>query len=528
MTTLTGTGALSRLALRRDRLWLAPWLFGIVILAVSTATSLAELYPTVASRMGLAATAETNPALLTLVGRGYELTTVGGLTAWRVGGFAAVIAALMNIFLVVRHTRADEDSGRTELIGSSVVGRWAALSAALVVAGLADLMLILLLTAGLFAVGGLPITGSLALATAIGLTGAVFAGITAITAQLATTARGANGAAGTLLGVAFLIRAAGDLADNGLGWLSPLGWVARLRAFAGERWWVLVLFGAVLLVTSAWSFFLAQRREYGAGLLPPKGGRTAAARSLSGPLGLAWRLQRASILAWCLGFAVVGASLGAVARDVGDLLRDSPGLVELVRQLGGADVLADAYLTTTYGLMGLLAAGFVVSSVLRLRQEEAGGCADAMLATPMHRVRWALGHTLVAAVGASLMLATIGTISGLIHGAQIGDVGGALGRLTIAALAQAPAVWVIAAVTVLLVGWVPRAAAAAWGVVLACLAVGQFGGILRLPTGLIEASPFGHVPGVGEMSLVPVAVLTAIAVALAALGLRGLRRRDIG
>ena len=193
--------------------------------------------PTAALRAAYGTTAASNPALIAS-GRGYELSSLGGLTAWRIGLFAAVIAALMNIFLVIRHTRADEETGRTELVGSAIVGRRAALSSALTVAGLANLTLVVLLTAAL-SMNGLPLPGSLALALSIGLAGAAFACIAAVVAKCATTARGATGAASAILGVAFLVRAAGDLADNGVGWLSPIGWVTRLRPFADERWEVL-------------------------------------------------------------------------------------------------------------------------------------------------------------------------------------------------------------------------------------------------------------------------------------------------
>ena len=44
----------------------------------------------------------------------------------------------MSILLVVRHTRADEETGRAELVGAGVVGRHAPLAAALVVAAIAD------------------------------------------------------------------------------------------------------------------------------------------------------------------------------------------------------------------------------------------------------------------------------------------------------------------------------------------------------------------------------------------------------
>ena len=68
-----------------------------------------------------------------LYGRLYG-DSLGAVTAWRYGIWAAIFAALMAIFLVVRHTRADEEAGRLELVGSAAVGRLAALTAALGVA----------------------------------------------------------------------------------------------------------------------------------------------------------------------------------------------------------------------------------------------------------------------------------------------------------------------------------------------------------------------------------------------------------
>src|SRR5690625_5872328 len=51
-----------------------------------------------------------------------------------------VLAALMNIFLVIRHTRAEEQSGRAELIRASVTGRFAPLTASLLVAVITNLI----------------------------------------------------------------------------------------------------------------------------------------------------------------------------------------------------------------------------------------------------------------------------------------------------------------------------------------------------------------------------------------------------
>ena len=81
-----------------------------------------------------------NPALLFLYGR-LNGTSAGALAAWRYGVWGALFAALMSVFIVIRHSRADEEAGRLELIGSARVGRQAPLVSAIGVAALANVVI---------------------------------------------------------------------------------------------------------------------------------------------------------------------------------------------------------------------------------------------------------------------------------------------------------------------------------------------------------------------------------------------------
>ena len=132
-TPLANTGALARLAFRRDRIMLPAWVYVITAAIASNSYSLNKLYPTAADRAQLAASGGRNPALVFLYGRLWG-DSLGAVSAWRYGVWAAIFAALMSVFLVVRHTRADEEAGRLELVGSAAVGRLAALTAGLLVA----------------------------------------------------------------------------------------------------------------------------------------------------------------------------------------------------------------------------------------------------------------------------------------------------------------------------------------------------------------------------------------------------------
>jgi ABC-2 type transport system permease protein len=88
---------------------------------------------------------------------------------------------------------------------------------------------------------------------------------------------------------------------------------------------------------------------------------------------------------------------------------------------------------------------------------------------------------------------------------------------------------VVLGVAALLFGLLPRATGAAWAVVVYGFMMGTFGALMDLPDVAFDLSPFEHAARMPleEFEFVPVAVLTAIAVALAAAGLAAFRRRDL-
>jgi ABC-2 type transport system permease protein len=529
---LTGTGALTRLAFRRDRIMLPAWVYLITVLVATTAYTFKKLYPTAAARAQLVVTGGGNPALRFLYGR-LNGSSIGALTTWRYGIWAAIFGALMTVFIVIRHTRGDEEAGRLELVGSAVVGRQAALTAGLLTAATANVAIAVLLSVALPA-SGLPVSGSVALALAIGASGLAFTGIAAVAAQLASGARGARGICFGVLGAAFLLRAIGDSAGpsgpSWLTWTSPLGWVELTRPFDGQQWWVLALPAAVLAAGVGAAYALAARRDYGAGLLPDRPGRPTASGLLRGPLSLAWRLQRGLLGGWAVGVVCVFAASGAAAKGIGSLLGGSTQLRNEFTRLGGQAAITNAYLAALMLLAGLGAAGYATSAVLRLRTEETGGLAEPLLATAVGRIRWGLSQVAVAVFGAAVLLALAGLAAGLGYGLRTGAGGPQAARMLGAAMAQLPASLVIAGVAVALVGLLPGASVAgAWTVLGAVVVIDLFGEVLQLSHWLLDVSPFTHVPKLpgGTVSAAPLLWLCLAAVTFTALGLAALRRRDI-
>ncbi|CAL9470231.1 Multidrug efflux system permease protein [Streptomyces sp. enrichment culture] len=517
---LAGTGVLLRFALRRDRVLIPVWTAVTAVMVLSVPGALESLYGTPAERAGLLRQMETNSSLRAMVGPVFG-DSIGALTAWRAGVYAGALAAVTALLVVVRHTRDEEESGRQELVASGTVGRRAPLTAALLAAGVACGTPALLVTAGL---AGRGLAGASALGLGIAGTGAVFATTAAVVAQLTGSARAARGLTAAVLGAAFVLRAAGDAAGTGgpsfLTWLSPLGWLENLRAFADERWWVLLLFAGTAVAQGAVAYALAGRRDVGTGLLPARPGPADGRLGTAG--ALAWRLQRGGVLGWGAGFLLAGVVFGSMAEGASELAGDNERTREIIARMGGQAGLTDAFVSAMVGMFGLVAALYAVASVLRLHGEEASGRAEPVLAGSVGRLRWAAGHLVVAFGGAVLILLLAGLGFALGHGRDPGPLLGAC-------LAQVPAVWVVGALAVLLHGLAPRSAPVAWGVAGAVLLIGWIGPVLDVPRAVLDVSPFGHLPKLpgGEVAWGPVLALTGLAAALTAAGLAGLRRRDV-
>jgi ABC-2 type transport system permease protein len=539
MTTLTATSRLLRLALRRDRVVLTVWVGALAGLAVISVASIAGLYPTAAEREAAAAFAAANRLARAFDGPASG-TSIGALTMTETFAVLAVLAALMSIQAVTRHTRQDEETGRAELLGSAIVGHHARLAAALLLTGIANLVLAAATTLALLA-QGLPVEGSLAAGAALGAVGLTFGTIAAIAAQATESQRTANGLAGIILGLAFLLRAIGDAAGEVAGsgvelvsawpsWLSPIGWGQQVRPFGGDHWSIFALFGALAATSVAVAFVLNARRDIDGALLATRPGRPGAEGRLSTPFRLAWRLQRGTLAAWMIGLVVLASAFGTMGDGAEELVGLSDELAAAFAQLATDGTLLDAYFAFIMGMVGIATAGFTVQSLLRARAEEASGHLETVLATAVSRHRWLTANAVLALIGTTAILALTGLSAGLTYGLATGEFATGFASFAGAAAVQLPAALVLGAFVIAVFGVLPSAAVGlGWAALAGSLVLGQLGTLLDLPQGVMNLSPFTHVPAVPAeaFSATPLLALLAAAIALAATGYAGFRRRDV-
>jgi ABC-2 type transport system permease protein len=515
-----------RFLLRRERRVLPIWVLVTAGLVYVQSVQSQSLYGTPEALAKLRATTLGNGAIVALSGPDRLLETIGGEIVFEIFGFAGIVLALMSMFLVGRNTRADEETGRAELVRSARVSRHALLVTPLLVAALANVAAGVLV-AVIGVATGLPAAGSVLFGAALASVGLVFTGLTALCAQVFENTRPVYGVVTAALGLSFALRAAGDAGTDALAWLSPLGWGQRTYPYVDDRWWPVALACAVAALLAAAAWATLNRRDFAGGLVPTRLGPPEAPRSLSSPLGLAWRLQRGALLGWAVGGFALGAMFGSISKSIEQYVADNPQFAEYLP--GGAGDVLDSFVAVALAVVVLLAVAGGASAALRARAEETGGRAEPVLATAVSRRAWLGGHVAMALGGGVLTLASGALGLGLTYGLSVSEPE-QIGRTLLAATAYLPATLLAVAVAVAGVGLLPRVAAVvAWTLVGYMALVTLLADSFDLPSWARQASPLDHTPQVPleSVTALPLLVMAGLAVAAVVLGMAGLARRDI-
>ncbi|MET4637847.1 hypothetical protein [Mycetocola sp. 2940] len=501
MTTLA---ILIRHRIRRDRIQIPVWLASIAALLLFSALALQDTFGDVTERTLLVRLASANPAIMFIRGVP-QGTGAAAVLIFTVLAFLGVLVGLMNTFLAVRHLRAEEESGRADLVASTPAAR-AFPPLATLLYGLLVNAVLAVAVAGCLLLAGQDPAGSVVTGLALAAIGVVFLTVGGVASELMPSARAANGLAVGAVLFSYLLRgiadAFGTVSDDGLSvesswlaWLSPIGWAQKTRPFTEDTLAPLLLSLAAAGVFVGVAVLIMARRDTGASVLATNSGRTTALPTLAGPFGLAWRLQWPSTVAWCVGaaaFGVFGGSLGtAVATsDLGN----SPIADQLARLSRGGDTLTEAFISVIFTIIGVVAAGCAIQAIVRMRQEESHVGGELVLATPVSRDHWAGSYIGIGAIAVVLVLAT-GATASVLAALTVGAPEESIEDSVVAAFAQLPAALLFLAVVALVWSVVPRLTAGlGWGLLVLSVFLGIFGALVGLPDWTAELSPFSHSP----------------------------------
>ncbi len=521
----------ARRAARSAAVW------GVVLgaLVFQQAVSYRSDFPTREARENFARTFGHNTALAAVIGPARRIDTVGGYLAWRMFGLLMIVGAIWGLLMGTRLLRGEEDAGRWELLlagrtdrrgatiqalGGLAVGCftfWAAVAAFTIVAGARPHV-------------GFSPRASLFYALAATASVAVFAALGALSSQLGSTRRQANGIAAAAFGAAYLLRFVAD-SGTGLAWLrwaSPLGWVENLAPLTGPRPLAFLPVAATVGVAAAATVICAARRDAGSGLVVRSGRSRSRLRLLDGPGLLALRLERWVALAWIAGLAALAALFGVVAESAAEANVGVKAVEQAVGRLGGRAGGASAWIGYEFLYLAALVGFAAAGQVAAIRSEEAEGHLDHLLARPLGRTRWLAGRlgftaTFMIAVAAA---AGIGGWAGL--AARSSHI--ALSSMLEAGLnSAAPALFVLGAGT-LLYGLLPRLAAPLlYALVLWSFVVEIVGSSVTANHWLLDTAIFTHIGPVpaSQLNWTAIAWLAGSGIAAAGAGIWAFRRRDL-
>jgi ABC-2 type transport system permease protein len=516
----TGVPSLLRLALRRDRIRLSVWIAALTLMMVYAPNTVKLTYPDEQQRLARVNLLKT-PAGIMLGGPmfGGNETDLGVMMANELMLTLIVAASILAITTVIRHTRAEEESGIAELVLSSVVGRYARTYAALILVGGVNAVLAVTMTLAMASTGFRIVDTA---AMCLGITGVamVFGAVAAVTAQLWRQARTATGAAMAALALAAMVRGIGDVINNSgsaLSWFSPIAWAQQMRSFVDLRWWpfaLLVALAIALMMLAAW---LESRRQYDDGNIPSTGERPNA-RQIKGVFGLHLTLQRGQTIGWAVGLFLAGLAFGSMTKSLLDAAKTNELLARVLATQGN-----DGVYTTLTQFLAAAATAYVVGAVLRVYSDEESGLGEAVLAGAVSRWKWLFTAVASALVGSIVLMFFAGLGNGLGAGLTLGEPE-TIVKLTLAALAYVPAMAVLAGIAALAVAvkhpWI------GWLAVTFAVVSLYLGVLLRLPRWLIDLSPVGRTTAPSSVPATALVVMVVVAAALTFLAGWVYRSRD--
>lgn len=98
-------------------------------------------------------------------------------------------------------------------------------------------------------------------------------------------------------------------------------------------------------------------------------------------------------MGWCVGSAFGGLLTGSLAHAVAGAATADPNVQKIMEGLipGGKGSLVQLFISAIFVMVGVLDAACAAQVIIRMRQEEAAGTAEQVLATRVSRARQSPG-----------------------------------------------------------------------------------------------------------------------------------------
>jgi len=531
MAKLNNTPAITKFIFKRE--WIIALIWFIILIPLTTIVALAfeNLYGNPLEMAGMAETMQ-NPAMVAMVGPIFDINNyhMGAMMGQMMLLFTILAVAAMNIFLVIRHTRKDEEAGRIEVIRSLPVGKHSTLLSTMIVCIIINAAFSILTTLGLALsnVDTIDFAGSLLYGASLGISGLFFGAVAALFAQLSSTSRGALSYSFIFMGIAYLVRAVGDVSINILSYISPLGLVLRTQVYVSNYWWPLLIILGETLIVIGLAFYLNSYRDLGAGIIAAKPGRKEAKNSLLSPLGLTLRLLKNTLIGWGITITILGATYGSIFGDIEKFVEGSEMLKQMFLYEGATHTFAEQFMTTILILYSIMITIPIIIILFKVRTEEKKGRLEHLYAKKISRTQVLFNYFIITIVSSIIFIALYSI--GLWWAAlMVMTEPIALSTVITGAMVYLPAIWLIIGFGMLLIAYAPKWTSIIWGYLGFAFFVVYLGKLLKMPAWLESVAIYGNIPKmpVEEFKIMPLIILTILAVIMFVISFYGYQKRDL-
>ena len=530
-----------KLQLRQEKFRIIMWTIVLAGISVIELGELAVMFSDPADMQGMYATLAM-PSMVAMFGPIWQsaaTATTAGIFGSIMPLFLILLAAVMNIFLVARYTRSDEESGNHEMLRALPVGHHTLLPVTLKLAASVNVLIGVVTFAGLVLIeqvqlSSVDVSGAFCYSLVVALGGMLFASIAAIFAQIFASARYTIAASAFALGVLYLIRALTDIHytethEESIGsWLNPLALALRSKPYVENNYWVLGVLFALILALSTLAVALYSIRDLDQSFVQDRSGRESAKSSLSGFLGLSWRLQRGTLIGWGISLFVVGAVYGSIMPQMESFIAGNELFAQALKPKEGHSVV-ELFISMIITVMALMACIPALNSALFALKEEGKGRTEQLWAKSLSRykvisISIAQGFTTAIVM---LFLIALGLFAAT-EMSMTDPIG--VGNIMSDTFVYLPATLVLVAVATLMVGIGVRfGQSITYAYFAYSFFVMYIGKILNLPEWTGKITPFGHVPDLinDAMNWTPIILTSAVAIALASGSVVLFRRIDV-
>lgn len=495
------------------------WVVLLTALTLMIPTAFESMYPS-QSKMSPIIEMSKNPAMQAMLGPAdFDDVNIGVLFTHEMTLFTAIMVAIMNILIVSRDTRGDEEDGRIIILTALPIGKQAPLMGLLIQTLLLNVSLIILLTLGL---ASLNVEGI----DLVGVFGIMFAALTMFVAQFVSSSSETTGVSIDLLLIMYLIRAFGDVANETLSMLSPMGWLSRTYAFSEDHWWPVWCILGLTVIIAILAFVLNGLRDIDAKLLPQKKGSQYAKWYMKSPLGLQIRLQKMSFIYFAIGLFILGLSYGSIFGNLDNFFKDNPLLLSMLENPNGDYV--KQFLPQLMLVMSIISTVPTLLALFKIKKAIDKGYAMLVLANPLSRIKYLLSFLIISVVNAVVMIfvAGLGLYVGQFYSM---DTPLDFDMVIQSAIVYIPAILSFVGIGTVVIGWGIKLTTLVYAYLAYTFLVNYLGTLLNVKDWMKDIAPFEHIPSlpIDDFTSGPMITLLLIFIILCVIGAFGFNRKDI-